>query len=191
MCLPGRRPRRRPRKLVPSGGAGRTRRPRSGCEPAAAIPPTVEGICARGPGPHPWSGFPPVPGSAPSPPGSWRAGVVPPGSAGAPLAGHRGAWVSHKTPHWIASEFGTFKFSNSYVSRASALRGSRAPRDPPPLSPPPPLRLLRRPWLPRPRRPGLPCPSGRPGKVTSKVVIHSGVLRQAVDARCSRGACLF
>lgn len=73
----------------------------------------------------------PRPGSAPSPLGSFRAGVVPPGSAGAPPAGRSGAWISHKTLHWISSEFGTFKFSNSYVSGAIALQGSGAPRDPP------------------------------------------------------------
>lgn len=67
-----------------------------------------------------------------------------PVARGAPLVGHRGAWMSHKTSHWIASEFGAFKFSNSYVSRASALRGSGAPRDPPPpFHPrPPPLGVL-------------------------------------------------
>lgn len=42
----------------------------------------------------------------------------PSGSRGASPAGHDGAWNSHKTLRWISSEFGTFKFSNSYVSRA-------------------------------------------------------------------------
>lgn len=126
VCLRGSRrgPRLLPGKLVPSGEAGRDPRPRSGRMPEAGIPLTVE-VPARGWGSCRW------PGSAPSPLGSLRAGVVPPGSAGAPPAGHSGAWISPKTLHWTSSEFGTFKFSNSYVSGASALQGSGAPRDQP------------------------------------------------------------
>lgn len=121
---------------APSGEAGWDPHQRSGCTPVAEIPPTVEvparsrGLCLR-------SVSPSVVGVAAQDPAlrhpRWAHSEL---VWSHPVARALPWWATAAGAlaiklRWIFSEFGTFKFSNSYVTRASALQRSGAPRDPP------------------------------------------------------------
>lgn len=116
---------RLPRGLVPWAETGQVPLPWLGFAPA-------------GWDPHPWLRSPPADGVravAGVPAHSWGMcgwpSVVPsPPSSCGPARWCRGTpwWATEALgfavkPRWISSEFGTFKFSNSYVSRAGRTSG--------------------------------------------------------------------
>lgn len=80
-----------------------------------------------------------------------------PVARGLPGGPPRRVEVSHKTPHWIASELGLL---NSLPVTSAGRAHFGAPEHHVTRPAFLPLRLLRRPWLPRPGRPGLPALRG-------------------------------